>query len=363
MAYLQQGDPEKAEPWLRQVVEARPKDAESRYQLGRALLKAGKTDAAVESFKSAIEQDASRSDIAVDLARAYEGVGRDADAGALYTKLLAGNEPSLELRARAGRYYARTGAPDKAGAQGAKLLEVDPHNAAGLYLKGEGMLAAGRAADARQLFQHAIDADRDPQYLDALGRAAEQLAQDGDRDAQDLALRSYLAAAEAVPPPQNSLIGQGRLYVARNEASKAIPPLLAANRTDPKNADVMLLIGEAYQVLQQAPVALQWLEASVRTGPRAEAFWRIGQLERDANQGARAAEALGSATRLASESEKRTGKPIRWLTDALYLQGRVNFDSHNDAGAREAWRRYVDRKPPASVQLSEVQQLLATSLR
>jgi hypothetical protein len=51
------------------------------------------------------------------------------------------------------------------------------------------------------------------------------------------------------------------------------------------------------------------------------------------------------------------------LTDALYLQGRVNFDLHNEPVARDAWVRYVARNPPASAQLAEVTQLLATSLR
>jgi len=363
MAYLQQGDPAKAEPWLRRVIEARPNDAEARFQLGRALLKAGKNDAALEILKSALERDPARVDIGVDLARAYEALGRDPEAGALYAKLLAGKDPSLELRTRAGKYFVRTGAPEKAAAQGAKLVEADPHNAAGLYLKGEGLLASGKAQEAKQAFLRALEIERDPQYLDAVGRAAEALAQDNDRAAQDLALRSYHDAAEAVPPPLSSLTGQGRLFVARHEAAKALDPLLAASRIEPRNAEVMFLIGAAYQELQKSTTALQWLEASTRIGPRAEAFWRIGQIYRDANQGARAAVAVDNATRLAAEAEKRTGKQVPWLTDALYLQGRVNLDLHNEARAREAWITYVARNPPASARLTEVQQLLATTLR
>jgi tetratricopeptide (TPR) repeat protein len=210
---------------------------------------------------------------------------------------------------------------------------------------------------------HATEVDRDPQYLDALGRAAEMLARDGDRDAQDQALKAYDEAARAEPPPLNSLTGQGRLFVARHEAAKAVQPLLAANRIAPKNAEVMFLIGAAYQELQQATTARQWLDASTRLAPTAEAFWRIGQIDRDANQGARAADALSNATRLALDDEKHTGKPVAWLTDALYLEGRVNFDLHSDGRAREAWTRYVGRNPPASPRLTEVQQQLATSLR
>jgi tetratricopeptide (TPR) repeat protein len=363
MAYLEEGDPAKAETWLRRVVAARPNDAEARYQLGRALLKAGKSNEALEALNAALAGDPSRADIGVELAAAYEALGRDAEAGARYTKLLAVKEPSLELRARAGRYFARIGAFDKAGEQGAKLVAADVHNAAGLYLLGEGQLAAGKPGDAKQQFTRALEIEHDPVYQDALGRAAEALAQNGERDQQDLALRSYQEASAAAPTMFNPLAGQGRLYVARSEAAKAVPPLLAAARIDPKNAEVMYLIGAAYQELQQATTALQWLEASTKIAPRAEAYWKIAQLYRDANQGPRAADAVADATRMAEESEKRAGRTIGWLSDALYLQGRINFDLHSEARARDAWMKYVARNPPASARLTEVQQLLATSLR
>ena len=363
VAYLQEGNAEKAEPWLRRVVEARPTDAEARFQLGRALLKSGQHAAALVALNAAVGLDPSRSDIAVDLARTYEALGQDEDARALYGKLLAGNDPSLELRARAGRFFARTGAIDKAGEQGAKIVAVDPQNPAGFYLKGEGFLAAGKALEAKQAFLRASDLDRDPQYLDAVGRAAEVLGQGGDREQQDLALRSYAAATEMTPAPLNAFIGQGRLYVARHESAKAVPALIAAARIDPKNAEIMFLMGNAYQELQQPAVALQWFEASTRITPNADAYWRMGQLYRDGNAGAMAAGALGNATRLAAEAEKKTGKPVPWLTDALYLLGRVQLDLHNEPAARDAWQVYVGRSPAPSAQLTEVKQLLATSLR
>jgi tetratricopeptide (TPR) repeat protein len=363
VGYLQAGNPDKAEPWLRHAVAALPKDAEARFQLGRALLKSGHPEDALEALHAAIALDPARIDMAAELARTYEALKRDGDAAAQYSKLLAGPEPGVELRSRAGRFYARTGAIDKAVQQSTKILEADPRNAAGLYLKGEGLLTAGKALEAKQQFQRAIEGDRDAQYLDALGRAAEALAQGGDREAQELALRSYAAAATAAPDMLNPLLAQGRLYVARHEAAKAVTPLLAASRLDPHSADVMFLLGAAYQEIQQPATARQWLEDCVKIAPNAEAYWRIGQIDRDANRGSQAVLALANATRLAVEIEGRTGKPVPWLTEALFLLGRVSYDLHNEAGARQAWEAYVARNPPQSAQLSEVKQQLATSLR
>jgi tetratricopeptide (TPR) repeat protein len=362
-AYLQEGDTAKAEPWLQKAVAAQPRDPDARFQLGRALLGAGKTEEALEVLTAALDLDPARTDIGGELAHTHEVLGRDADAGALYADLLTSTRPSLELRTRAGRFFLRTGALDRAEEQGAKIAAADPKNAYGLYLQAEGRLAAGEPLEAKQLLQRALEIERTPSYLDALGRAAEALSRGSDRQLQELALESYQAAAAAVPPIFNSLAGQGRLYLARHEAEKAMPPLRDAAKLDPKNADVRFLLGAAYQELQQPTMALRWLEASIKLEPRAEAFWRIGQIYNDANQGSKAATALANATRLAADSEKQTGVPIAWLTDALYLQGRVNFDLHHDARAREAWLLYLAHNPLASAQLTEVQQLLATSLR
>jgi len=363
IGYLQAGNPDKAEPWLRRAADARPEDAEARFQLGRALLQSDKPQAALEALRAALGLDPARLDIAAELARAYELLLHDGDAAALYTKLVAGPDPGLELRARAGRFFARTGAPGKAAEQGEKIFAVDPRDPAGLYLKGEGLLAAGKPAEARQLLQHAVDADRDPEYLDALGRAAEAIGQTGDREAQEFALRIYAEAAEAAPTLIHPLIGQGRLYLLRHEPVRAVPQLSAAVRLDPKNAEVLFLLGAAYQDSQHPAEARRWLGETVKIAASPEAYWRIAQLERDANHGPAAVLALTTAIRLGGELEARTGKPVPWLTDALYLQGRVNLDLRNEPAARDAWRAYIARNPPASAQLTEVKQLLATALQ
>jgi tetratricopeptide (TPR) repeat protein len=363
ISYLQAGNADKAEPWLRRAVDGFPQSAEARFQLGRGLLLLDRPQEALEALRAALALDPARLDITADLARTYEALQRDPDAAALYGKLLAGQDPGLELRARAGRFYARTGAIDKAVEQAEKILAVEPRDPAGHYLRGEGLLAAGKPAEARQQFQRALEGDRDPQYLDALGRAAEAIGRGGDHEAQELALRSYAEAADGAPGMVNPLVGQGRLHLLRHEAIKAVPHLSAAVRLDPHNAETLFLLGAAYQDSQRPAEARRWLGEAVKVAASAEAYWRIALLERDANHGPAATLALTSAVRLAGEAETKTGQPVPWLTDALYLQGRVSLDLHNEASAREAWLLYIARNPPPSAQLIEVKQLLATTLR
>jgi len=122
-------------------------------------------------------------------------------------------------------------------------------------------------------------------------------------------------------------------------------------------------MGAAYKELAQPKAAIQWLETANRLEPSAMASWMLGQIYRDQNQSAQASGALGHATRLALDEEKATGKQVPWLTDALYALGRVDFDMHDEGGARAAWEKYVARNPPPSAQLSEVKRMLATQLR
>ncbi|TMQ02825.1 MAG: tetratricopeptide repeat protein [Deltaproteobacteria bacterium] len=111
IGYLQAGNAEKAEPWLRRAVEGSPNDAEARFQLGRSLLKSSRAQDALDELNAALRLDPARIDIAADLARTYEALGRDADARTLYARLLSGPDPGVEIRARGGRFFSTPAIP------------------------------------------------------------------------------------------------------------------------------------------------------------------------------------------------------------------------------------------------------------
>jgi tetratricopeptide (TPR) repeat protein len=367
ISYLGASDAVKAEPWLRRAVEARPNDAEAQYQLAKALGRLGRTDDALNRLQKAIATAPARYEIAIELALIYEAAGRDAEAEKTYAKLLATKDgdppPSVEVRARAGRFYARTGDIARAAEQGAEIAKVDATNLAGMYLRAEGLLAADRLDEARALFLKAAEGERNAQYLDGLGRASERLAaKSGDTRIQDGAVRSFLDAADLDEKAFGPRAGLGRMYLARHEAAKAAAPLLAAYKLKP-DAEVAFNLGLTYKLLQQTPYAIQWFQEANKLRPNAEASWNLGQMYFDANDGRQAAVALEAASRIAIELEKQSGKQVPWLTDALLKLGRVHKDLNNLRGAREAWERYVGRNPPPSVQLDEVRRALATSLK
>jgi tetratricopeptide (TPR) repeat protein len=364
MAFLQSGDPARAETWLRRVVAARPNDADARYQLARALARTGREDDAIFELQRASRLAPGRAEIGLELARIYEATHRDGAAGEVYARLLAADPPLLEVLARAGRFYARKGEIAKAGEQGERIHALDPKHPAGLYLQAEGALAAGKIDEAAKLFRAAVESDRDPQYLDGQGRAAEaQAAQTGDAKYLEVALRAYAAAASAAPEVLHPHVGQGRIYVARRDGSKAIPPLLAASKLAPEDPEIARLIGLAYKELSERRVAVEWLARAYRLAPTAETAWHLGQLHTELNATRDALTALTNATRLAMAQEELTGATVPWLTEALYKLGRVYMDAGKERLAKVAWQRYVARNPRPGAQLTEVRRELATTLQ
>ena len=367
VAYLQAGDAAKAEQTLRRVVEVRDKDIDARIALAKALTTQGLTSEALTQLTAAHAIDKTRADVALELAVTYEAAGRDDDAQAAYTALLAAKDVSTAARARAGRYFARHGDIKSATAQADTILAAEPDNPAGHFLKGIGELADQKLEEARKDLAAAVDSDPDPQYLDAQGHAAEQSATE-DSKYYDLAKRAYERATQADPKLFDAFFGLGRVQLATKDFDKAVAPLEAANRLQPSNGEVMFDLGTAARALGQTKAALPWFAAATKATPdRAEAWWELAQIYQDPliNEAKKAADTMSRATRLGAEVEKKTGKRLDWLTEAYYQLGNLYQlpALYNVPAARDAWSKYVSRDPPHDARLKAVQQALVTTLR
>ena len=373
VAYLQQGNPEKAETYLRRVVEARPSDADALYEYGKTLGLLAKFADAIEQLKKARTLAPGRSEIGLELATTYERTKNDAEAGKLYDELVARDDASIETRAHAGKYYVRTNQIPKAGEQGTKIVAADRENAAGHYLKGEGLFAQGRNDDARKEFGEAVRIERDPLYLDGQGRATEAAGIEHNKDTslQDQALRAYLAATELDPLMFDPLLGAGRVYVARKEHAKAIPVLIAADQIRSGDPEVAYLLGESYGETQRKARGIEWLERALKLKPNARAAYKLGNLYTDPeiDKGGPAQAAYARAVALwqaqATKDGSLTPEDEKDLTDAMYKLGNIASLNHDDAAAKAAWEKWVVR-PGANrsgAKYDEVMRALRTNLR
>ncbi len=368
-AYLRAADATKAEPWLRKFVEARPDDAEGQFQLAKALARLDRTDDAITRLNRAIELAPKRPEFLIELARTYERAKQDESAATIYAKLLKEHaDPSVEMRASAGRFFSRRGEKEKAAEQGEAILKVVPNHTAGLFLKAEGLLLKNQLDEARLMFGKAAAAERDAMYFDGLGRAneAKWLASSEVKFIQS-AIDAYKTASTLDDKMFSAFAGMGRMYMFRKDYELAVPPLRAANAIDPKEPDVIFLVGKAFFSTKESnvtngPNAVAWLRNSIAIKANAEASYYLGVLYGDTNQMKLAVDALNTTTTLGFKTEK-TGKDLWWMKDALYRLGDIQKGLSNYNAAYDAWTAWTLRNPEPGVKLENVKRDLATTLK
>jgi tetratricopeptide (TPR) repeat protein len=344
-AYLAAGNGAAAAEAFQSALARRPDDLEARFQLGQAQFLQGKQDQAIETLRGAMAKDASREDIGLALARMLAARGRIKDAAEVFDKLLAAR-PSLTVRARAGRFFAREGMHDKAMAQGEAIRGENPRHPAGLFLLGEKLLADQKFEDAQRTYRDATRLEPEAQYFEALARAAERLGQ------LDEALREFGRAAEIDPTYLAPRLGRARVRLLRREYALAIDELKAAQELDPHGAAVLRDMGRAYLAMHDGKNAVPLLETAVHTAPDdAEAHFALGQAYFDMDRSRDAAAQLGRAVQLAPETAV-------WRAEGYRMLGYASRSAGNNRGAAEAWRRYLELDTKDSASRRDVQRLM-----
>ncbi len=374
-AYLEAGDPAKAEVFLRRAVALEGEDPEAKLQLAKVLNVLAKPDEAITQLKEAQKLEPKRIDIALELAKTYQVAKRHDDAVAAFETLLALPDVPIIVRVDAGKYFARRGMIDKAAAQAEPILKDEPENPGGLYLQGEGLIKANKPEEAQPLLTKATDIEPDAQYLDALGRALElRWKKSDDTKYIEGARAAYERAHKADPTFFHAWLGHGKMRVEAKDWEAAILPLLEASKLDKSNAEVMYYTARAYYGLRNKDrkamtVAAQWFEAALKNGgelpleARADGTYMLGSLYKDLNKPADTVRALENATRLGEEVEKQGGKTPDWLTETYYTIGDLYEGLNNPAAQKRAFEKFLARGPKPSIRKTTAEQALLTKLK
>ncbi|RMH45006.1 MAG: tetratricopeptide repeat protein, partial [Deltaproteobacteria bacterium] len=334
VAYLNTGDAARAEQWFRKALDLRPADVEAQLQLGMALGAQEKFDEALAILEKAWEADNTREDVGVRLATLYERAGMDDKAAEIYDALVARPGASLNARGRAGRFYARTGRIDKAVSLGESILAENERDAAGHYLRGEGLYAQGKYAEAQSEFRDATLIDPQAQYYEALGRAMEKQGLLAD------ALRAYERAMGLDGKYLAPRVGRVRIHVSRRQYQEALDEANAALAIAPDDPDLHFYRGESLYEMGRARDAVDAYKRAVGGRPDfAYAYYRMGKAYVDLDKPRDAVAALAKATRLAEGSE------AAWLADAHYYLATAARTAGDRGTAIRAFRAFLDMSP------------------
>jgi len=391
LAFLNAGRAAQAETWFRTALSLID-NVETRFQLGVALRRQNKYAEAIRQLRAAFRKNEAQEDIGLELAILYEtkaaaarkaqnpesALGDEREARALYQRLLSAPKPSLNVRARAGLFYARLANLEaehttaaarerakrlrlEAEKQGRIIVAEKRDNAAGNFLLGEGAFAQGDLGRARSYYRKAAQVDADPQYLEGLGRTFENL----DPPAFDKARSNYVEAIKADPhylPPRYGVI---RVRMKNQNFGQALVELGRLDKLRPHDAWVWRNIGECHLKLRDAAKAVAAFSLAVAYGDdNPYTSYRLGRAYFDDNRTREATGALARASKLIERARRKAqadGKLYAEPPWTLELYRQLGY-AYRERGERHAairaWREYLQRNPRDKAKAADVKKLL-----
>jgi tetratricopeptide (TPR) repeat protein len=347
-AYRSSGKLDQAEAWFRGALAVDAKNVDAHLYLGMTLEEKGDLQGGLAELENAHKADATREDVSIQLAVAYERDKRPEAAEKLYAAMIddtAGKTPTIAARAAAGRFYARRGDAARAGKLGESILAEDARHPAGLFLRGIGLLATGRIPEAQADFEAAANIDPQAQYAEALGRTLEAQNQ------LDEAIKHYSDAIERDKLYQQPLLDRARVYQVRRQWNESLADLAAAKKLDDRVADIFVMEGNAFYEMGKKKDALRPYQQAVNLdGKNAEAWFKLGRTHYESDNPREAVADLNRAVELGKEGAS-------WLPDAYMALGYANKATGARGEMCRAFGKYLE-VAPATAPKSDVKQLL-----
>ena len=300
-----------------------PASAQYRSRLGRALLRAEKTDEALAAFREAVRLDPESAEFHADLATALRDNG---EAGGSLLHF----QNAIRLNGQNGRYQHGYGAAllsldrmDDALNAFRRAVRLDVSNPAYHASLGDALRRGGRTRDAVASLRLSVQLDGEsPLYhrelalaLAADGQGAEAVVEMQEAMRRDTSNAAYQVDASAM------LRSMGDMAGARAGLARAV-------RMDSTNAEYRAALGELLEQLGMEYEAVMELRAAVRLDSTNALYrYRHGMLLTRSNQGSEALAELRAAVRLAPEDAsyrnglgqtlRGAGRPAEALTELI----------------------------------------------
>lgn len=332
-AYLQAGEPDKAVALLRKGGE-NADDIRRAAALVRGIAASEGTAAARREIDSMLAANPTSPYLANLAAALY---ARSGDYGAarrvLNDAIGRGVDPSSLLLAL-GQLEWSAGDRKAASAAIARLLELQPGNAAAHMAAGEIAMVSGEVDVARTHFE-AVRTAR-PNSIDARMRLAQLALRGGAMKQADELMADAIALAPKRSEVRNAA---GILNLNSGRADQAITHFRAATEIDPKSALGWFNLARAQHALGQ-PLAER---VSLTRAAEVQPDWLPAQSAlafRDIESG-------NTAAALARAAAYRAAHPRE--VAALAFEGDIAFAAHQAAAARDAYRAAYNLKPAAKL--------------
>jgi tetratricopeptide (TPR) repeat protein len=163
-----------------QAAAVNPHDAEAQYQLGLIYQQRRQHTAAIERFKQAIAIDPKETDAHFQLGRIAREQGRLNDALSHFQAVLDLDDrhSQSEILRELGAMYLSVRQYEHARQMLVDFIDRHPYDVEGLYEYGQALEGLNRAAEAREMYERAVESDRTaPRYRRRITARWSRLAQ------------------------------------------------------------------------------------------------------------------------------------------------------------------------------------------
>jgi len=306
LSHHQAGRFEQAEQVYRQILQANPRHAGAMHLLGLIALQVGRHPLAVEWISRAILVDGSQPAFHANLAEAFRGLGKLADAQACYEQVLrlqpempeVHNNLGTILQARGeaskaiacyqraialrpdyadahnnlGTVYQDQGEWEPAMACYRQAVEAEPRYAKGYFNLGTALLAQDKPLEARAAFEKAVELDEN--YTMARLSLANLWQRDGDFARAEAEYRRALALQPAFI---ETLLGLGSLHQDQGNLEQAIECYQQALRIDANCAEAYYNWGTALKAQNRTADAIPKYQQAIACKPTlVDAHYNLG---------------------------------------------------------------------------------------
>src|SRR5215467_13490457 len=221
---------------------------------GEKYLKEGKANEAIIEFRSALQVDPNFVPAIQGLGRAYAAKSWNGDALREFQRAQKLTPDSLSLQVDLGRVLVQTGAFKEAEAQATAILNKEPRNVDGLYIRATALLGQGKVQEAMEVLQSVPTGEAPPEIGRTMAIALARLGKVAEAE------QAFRALVAKDPKDGLSLAGLGAIELSRDHSAEALALYERAKAVLPTDPRIRQGLAVAHAWLGQLPEAIKELE-------------------------------------------------------------------------------------------------------
>lgn len=236
--------------------------AEVLNNLGTALSRLGRPEAAMQCFRAALELKPEHAFALHNLAAELAAQQRHSEALSLLERAVRARPDHPELRVALGNGLMQLGRTDEAIAQYREALRLAPRDADAHHALGMALAEQRQLSEAVKHFEAALRAN--PNLVEARNSLGSALLQAGKTDE---AIRQFEAVLKSAPQHPRAHDNLGVALASLGRLDEAIAHLREAARLEPNNAGTRLNLGNVLAMKRDLPGAVDAFREALRLSP------------------------------------------------------------------------------------------------